>query len=494
MNQNTYIQSGELVIISRDKFHFKIDFKFFKSLRFFIIALVLLVSTIPSMIAYRGIIKAYETRAVSLRTADIQSQCTILSNQLSSCNYLSDQSSEVVNANLTQLANIYNGRVMVINSDLQVVKDTFSIDDGKTIVSENVIKCMKGKSTNFYDKKNKYIEVTSPIMFGDSKKISGVMLASVSTDSIEESLRILNQKGNMVLGLVLIVLIVLSLFVAHIVVKPFQRITGYIDNVSEGYEEEDMHVETFSEAEEMSESINKMLGRLKQLNDSREEFVSNVSHELRTPLTSMKVLADSLVAMGEAPVELYQEFMSDIAKEIDRENDIISDLLSLVKMDRKSPDLNIQPVNINDLLELILKRLKPIAEKKNVEVVLESFRPVTAEIDEVKLTLAFSNLVENAIKYNKQGGFVHVSLNADHKYFYVKVADSGIGIPEEDQANIFERFYRVDKSHSREIGGTGLGLAITRNAIVIHRGSIKVYSNEGEGTTFTVRIPLVYIT
>lgn len=494
MNQNTYIQSGELVIISRDKFHFKIDFKFFKSLRFFIIALVLLVSTIPSMIAYRGIIKAYETRAVSLRTADIQSQCTILSNQLSSCNYLSDQSSEVVNANLTQLANIYNGRVMVINSDLQVVKDTFSIDDGKTIVSENVIKCMKGNSTNFYDKKNKYIEVTSPIMYGDSKKISGVMLASVSTDSIEESLRILNQKGNMVLGLVLIVLIVLSLFVAHIVVKPFQRITGYIDNVSEGYEEEDMHIETFSEAEEMSESINKMLGRLKQLNDSREEFVSNVSHELRTPLTSMKVLADSLVAMGEAPVELYQEFMSDIAKEIDRENDIISDLLSLVKMDRKSPDLNIQPVNINDLLELILKRLKPIAEKKNVEVVLESFRPVTAEIDEVKLTLAFSNLVENAIKYNKQGGFVHVSLNADHKYFYVKVADSGIGIPEEDQANIFERFYRVDKSHSREIGGTGLGLAITRNAIVIHRGSIKVYSNEGEGTTFTVRIPLVYIT
>ncbi len=492
MNQNTYIQSGELVIISRDKFHFRIEYKFFKSLRFFIIALVLLVSIIPCMIAYKGIIKAYETRAVSLRTADIQSQCTILSNQLTSYNYLSDQSSEVVNANLTQLANIYNGRVMIINSDLQVVKDTFSIDDGKTIVSENVVKCMKGTSTNFYDKTNKYIEVTSPIMIGDSKKISGVILASVSTDSIEESLRILNQKGNMILGLILIIVIVLSFFIAHVVVKPFRRITAYIDNVSEGYEEGDMHVETFSEAEEMSESINTMLGRLKQLNDSREEFVSNVSHELRTPLTSMKVLADSLVTMGEAPVELYQEFMEDIAKEIDRENDIISDLLSLVKMDRKSPDLNIQPVNINDLLELILKRLKPIAEKKNVEVVLESFRPVTAEIDEVKLTLAFSNLVENAIKYNRQDGFVHVSLNADHKYFYVKVADSGIGIPEEDQASIFERFYRVDKSHSREIGGTGLGLAITRSAIVIHRGSIKVYSNEGEGTTFTVRIPLVY--
>ena len=101
--------------------------------------------------------------------------------------------------------------------------------------------------------------------------------------------------------------------------------------------------------------------------------------------------------------------------------------------------------------------MKPIADKKKIEVVLESFRPVSAEIDEMKLTLAISNLVENAIKYNRDEGWVRVSLNADHKYFYVKVMDSGIGIPEEDQAHIFERFYRVDKSHSREIGGTGLG-------------------------------------
>ena len=190
---------------------------------------------------------------------------------------------------------------------------------------------------------------------------------------------------------------------------------------------------------------------------------------------------------------MYQEFMRDIAKEIDRENQIITDLLSLVKMDRSGQTMNIRTMNINDLLEQILKRLKPIAEKKNVEMVMETFRPVNAEIDETKFTLAVSNLVENAIKYNHENGWVHVSLNADHKYFYVKVEDSGIGIPEQDQANIFERFYRVDKSHSREIGGTGLGLAIARNAVLVHRGSIKVYSNEGEGTTFTVRIPLIYV-
>lgn len=208
----------------------------------------------------------------------------------------------------------------------------------------------------------------------------------------------------------------------------------------------------------------------------------------------MKVLADSLVTQENVPVELYQEFMEDIAKEIDRENDIIMDLLTLVKMDKRSQDINVRQVQVNEMLELILKRLKPIAERKNVEVVLESFRPVTAEIDEVKMTLAISNLVENAIKYNHADGWVHVSLNADHKFFYIKVSDSGIGIPEEDQAHIFERFYRVDKSHSREIGGTGLGLAIARNAVIMHRGSIKVYSTHGEGTTFTVRVPLIYVT
>ena len=142
---------------------------------------------------------------------------------------------------------------------------------------------------------------------------------------------------------------------------------------------------------------------------------------------------------------------------------------------------------------MILKRLKPIAAKNNIELVLESFRPILAEVDEVKITSAITNLVENAIKYNVMDGWVRVTLNADHKYFFIKVADSGIGIPDESQEMVFERFYRVDKTRARETGGTGLGLAITKNIIMLHNGAIKVYSKEGEGTTFTVRIPLNYV-
>ena len=216
--------------------------------------------------------------------------------------------------------------------------------------------------------------------------------------------------------------------------------------------------------------------------------IIKIAHE-----NGMKVLADSLLMQEEVPNELYREFMQDIAEEIDRENSIISDLLTLVKMDRKTQELNIAVTDVNEFMETILKRLRPIAEKANVEVVFESNRSVSAEIDASRLSLAFSNLVENAIKYNNENGWVRVTLDADHKFFYVKVSDSGMGIPQESLDYIFERFYRVDKSHSREIGGTGLGLAITKSAVVAHRGAIKVQSKLGEGTTFTVRIPLRYI-
>ena len=172
---------------------------------------------------------------------------------------------------------------------------------------------------------------------------------------------------------------------------------------------------------------------------------------------------------------------------------IIDDLLTLVRADKSNAELNVATANLNGLLEQILKRLRPIAKKRNIELVFESIRQVSADVDEVKLSLALTNLVENAIKYNHEDGWVHVTLDADHKFFYVKISDNGIGISQEAQEHVFERFYRVDKARSRETGGTGLGLAITKSIVLMHQGAIKLKSREGEGTTFTVRIPLSYI-
>ncbi len=485
----------------------KINFeklKFLRSIKIRIFLIVFIVGIIPSTITRYAIVRNYEQRAVALRTSDVQTQLQILANHLISYRYLQDTSSEVIDAELKMLSNLYDGRVLIINNNLKVIKDTYGISEGKTIISEEVIRCLKGTNTSNYDSDNGYIELTIPITeimdvntddaaMVESNIARGVMLTSVSTDYIATTMEILNRKALVVEALVVLVIFIVSILASYVIIRPFEKITDALRKVKEGYTNDPISVQDCLETEHIGDAFNEVLGRMKVLDDSRQEFVSNVSHELKTPITSIKVLADSLRGQEDLPIELYREFMEDIADEIDREDKIINDLLALIKMDRTSSDLNIAQVDINVLVELIMKRLRPIAFKKNVELVYESIRPVTAAVDEVKITLVITNLVENAIKYNKEFGWVKVTLDADHQFFTVEVADSGIGIPTESIEHIYERFYRVDKSHSREIDGTGLGLAITRSAILMHRGSIKVVSEEGEGTTFTVKIPLTYI-
>ncbi|MCD8231913.1 MAG: cell wall metabolism sensor histidine kinase WalK [Clostridiales bacterium] len=466
--------------------------EFLKSLRFRIFLLLLVFGIAPGFVLRAGLLYAYENRAVSVRDAEITSQAKLLATQIASTDYLNTGSSESISVQLDQMSTIYDGRIILIDQTFRIVDDSYDMDLGKMILTEDVILAFQGETQHTYDDKYHYIEVVIPIVDAGSLETVGVMLISVSTDSIELNLDYLRQ-WFLLIGLILdVAIIVAALFVTTHLTKPLKRLTKSIYDVKDGYENDFESVTTYSETEMISSACADMLKRLQILDQSRQEFVSNVSHELKTPLTSMKVLADSLIMQECAPVEVYREFMADIGAEIDRENQIINDLLSLVKMDRTSPDLNIEQANLNDLLELIMKRLRPIARKQNVDLVLESIRPVTADIDEVKLTLALSNLIENAIKYNRPEGWVHVTLDADHQSFTVRVEDNGIGIPEDSLDRIFERFYRVDKSHSNEIGGTGLGLAITRNAVILHRGSINVESVPGEGTVFTVRIPLTY--
>lgn len=458
--------------------------------------LLFFIGIIPAILIEMVIVRSQVNRSIEQRTVVVQNQCDIICDQLYREDYLNDPDNEVVNGELGILTNIYGGRAIVVNSDYKIVHDTFHQDTGKYMVSQIVIDAFSGKETHKYVKENQYIELAMGISdpTGASDEISGILLVSVSTTEIQLTKAFLERRGMIILIVVILLILLIGSLLSGVLVKPLLRITDSIDEITEGYLEEDISVPDYLETELITDAFNRMMKRIRTMDESREEFVSNVSHELKTPLASMKVLADALNSQPDIPVEQYREFMQDISQEIDRENSIITDLLSLVKLDRRSEDLNIETTNINELLEMLIKRLKPIADLKNVRLILDSFRPVNAEIDQTKIALALSNIIENAIKYNKpEGGWIRISLNADQKYCYVTIADSGIGIPEEAQDHIFERFYRVDKSHSREIGGTGLGLAITRNAIVMHRGAIRVYSKPGEGTTFSVRLPLVYI-
>lgn len=475
-------------------------FKNLRSLRIRLFFLILFTGLVPGIMMRYAIVENYEEHAITMRTAAVQNQLIIIANHLIYYDFLQSTTSETIHAELEMLSNLYDGRVQIIGGNFNVIKDTYGISEGKTMISEEVIRCFAGESVSRYSKEPGYIEITTPItenvMTEEGEKmtvVSGVMLTSISDESIVAIADVLGRNAFIFASLMFIIVIAIALLLSGVLVRPFEKVTASINNVKDGFSDKVVSVPGYTETEEIANAFNQVLGRMKMLDESRQEFVSNVSHELKTPMASIKVLADSLMAQSNVPEKLYKEFLNDIASEIDRENQIITDLLTLVKLDKKESDLNITSVNMNDLTELILKRLRPIARKRNVEVVFESVRQVVADIDEVKMTLIISNLVENAIKYNREEGWVKVTLDADHQNFWIEVRDCGVGIAEESITRIYERFYRGDKSHSREVGGTGLGLAITKSAVLMHKGSIAVSSKEGEGTVFTVKIPLGHV-
>lgn len=456
---------------------------------------LLLISLIPLVIQARFLVGFFRQTQIEDKMIEAQNKCLILTNKLVSSDYVNNPSNNPsLDTEMSVTADSFNGRIVVIDGSFKIVKDTFDLTKGKISVAEEVLKAFEGETISRLNKKKQFFSLTIPVYSKvDQKIVDGVLLMTASTEGITLLGKKVVDKAAFLQMVILWLVVAAAFMMTALLLKPFGRLQRLLNGVADGNLDLDIMVDSYKETAGISDSVSQTFRKLKAVDQSRQEFVSNVSHELKTPLTSIRVLADSLMSMEEAPPELYQEFMVDISDEIDREGKIIDDLLTLVKMDRSSPDLNITQININALMEQILKRLRPIAKKRNIELIFESIRDVTADVDEVKLSLALNNLVENAVKYNREEGWVRVILDADHKFFYIKVIDNGIGIPEEFQEHVFERFYRVDKARSRETGGTGLGLAITRSVIIMHRGAIKLQSKEEEGTTFTVRIPLNYI-
>ena len=456
---------------------------------------VLMIGFFPMYILSKVTDQSFRQTQIDFRVMEVQNQCLIISNKMSRVGYMNEDSrDQTVDVELDTIADIFNGRIVVVNRNFKVIKDTFRLAEGRTHVAEEVIRCFLGESGSRLEKDKHYFALAVPVYGNTEKKnIEGVLVATASTENLTSMAEKVSEKAAFFQLVTCGILALASVALAAVLVQPFVRLRKILGRVEEGSLDQVILENGYKETKEISSAIQNTIHKLKTIDQSRDEFVSNVSHELKTPITSIRVLADSLMSMEETPVELYQEFMTDISDEIDRESKIIDDLLSLVKMDKAVEELNIVQLDINGLVQQIMKRLRPIARKRNVELIYESIREVTADVDEVKLSLAVNNLVENAIKYNVENGWVRVTLDADHQFFYVKVADSGIGIPEEYQGHVFERFYRVDKARSRETGGTGLGLAITRKVILMHHGAVRLVSKDGEGSTFTIRIPLNYI-
>lgn len=466
------------------------------SMHFRLFLILIVTGMMPLLLVNQIMTRTYLDSEVTVSSQTMENQALILVNQLVLSDYFNGEGNEINDALLEQMAENWNGRIRIIDSSFQVVMDTSGQDEGKYCVAEEVLRAFSGEYSESYDEASHTLVFVEPITTLDQEAVViGAILVNVDTTSIEKPIR--EQQANLrILEIAMFCLLLLiDAVLLYFVLKPLKTLAESISEAANtGADAPNaVNVRRYQETTRISDAFNKTLSRLQTLDESRQDFVSNVAHELKTPITSVRVLADSLTSMEEVPVELYREFMEDISQELDRESKIIDDLLSLARLDRNADTLNITRENINEVMERILKRVTPIAQTRNIELILESYRPVLADIDEVKLSLAVSNLVENAIKYNRDSGWVKLSLNADYKFFYIKVSDSGCGIPEDALDRVFERFYRVDKARSRDTGGTGLGLSITKSIVGLHHGAIRVYSKMGEGTTFVVRIPLNYI-
>jgi len=218
----------------------------------------------------------------------------------------------------------------------------------------------------------------------------------------------------------------------------------------------------------------------------RREFTSNVSHELKTPLTTIYGISDMLDA-GIVKPEDSGTFIRSIRTEASRMISLIDDIIKLSRLDESGSQLQREDVDLTELSASVIERLRIAADEKNVTFRLFGEHVVYCGVRSVLDEMIF-NLCDNAVKYNKEGGSVSVSVYRNGGHACISVEDTGIGIPKKDQGRVFERFFRVDKSHSRRIGGTGLGLSIVRHAVMYHDGTISLISEEGEGTKITVTL------
>lgn len=423
-------------------------------------------------------------------------QANMISSQIKNGNYLVDYGNNAFFKTLitTQSAD-NNCRILVVDTSGFVVMDSSEADLNKTLMNSVILSALNNQEkAQYYNEGNQQIMMAAaPILDQDKKQVVGAVMLVTSIADTFSPIKDLKAQVSLLSLVIALIAGLLSFATSSLITKPLKTLMRFVQKITNGQLDQKVNVVGNDEIAELGSAFNHMAEQLQRVEQSRQEFVSNVSHELKTPLSSIKVLTESLMFQENVPIEMYQEFFQDINSEVDRLNNIISDLLTLVRLDQREIPLNISEVNLNEMIQDLLKRLAPLAKKKNINLIYECHREVVAEIDKVKLSLAITNLIENAIKYTPDLGTVTVVVQGDLQDALITVQDTGIGIAKEEQSRIFERFYRTDKTRNRETGGTGLGLAITYKTVVMHNGSIGVESEEGKGSTFSVQIPLRHI-
>lgn len=457
------------------------------NLYFIIISIILISGILVSEICVRSAISEYKDSVSMRKVEDVSAYATRISYQMLITNYLTS-TNDTIDDELDVAAELYGGRILVVNSTLDIIYDSYRRDIYKTALMTEILSTFNGNNVSFSDWEN----AKGTYCFGikEDNTIKGCIMFTYSLDKELATLETMQYSLNLIAVAVVISMVFLGIIMSLVITKPLKGMRQKLDKIANGDMEVELDEKGIYEFKQVSESVNDMLTKVRATDKTQHEFVSNVSHELKTPMTSMKVLAETLLMQEGAPEEMYREFLADINQEIDRENNIINDLLELVKLENKNLEPNITRCSINEIVELVLKRISPLAKARNIEIIYESYKEVIMQVDSNRIIMALTNICENAVKYNKDNGKIKVNLNSDTYNAYISVEDTGRGIPEESINHLFERFYRVDKARDRETGGSGLGLYIASDIVRMHGGTIKVSSEENVGSKFVIKLPL----
>ena len=377
-------------------------------------------------------------------------------------------------------------RVTIANVDGYAVYD--SDGTGGEEVEPDLLTALEGKTVFRSVFRDGSFLSSYAIPIASARDITGAVFLRENDAERGQILRELKLQIRVLSIVIALAALVMAALYGTTVLGKLKQLSNAIRIVSGGNYKYRMEVQGKDELAELGREFNALTAYLEDTERQRRRFVSDASHELKTPLASIRLLSDSIVQTENMDVETMREFVSDIGNEAERLQHMTEDLLSLSRMD---DDIKIvpEPVDVKKSVLDAMALLRPVAAEKQVAL--------HSDLDDGCIVLATKdnmhhivfNLLENAVKYNFPEGSVTASLHAADGSVQLTVADTGVGIPEDERYNIFGRFYRIDQARSREAGGSGLGLSIVHDAVKAHGGTIQVGANEPHGSVFIVTFP-----
>ena len=469
-----------LAITSKHKS--SLQFKIGLSYILVIAAVLVLLNTYPLIVSEDLIFRS--------KVESLQNAASVMSSSLSELEELSRETAEQIENVMTRSEQKEFSRVLVTDAAGRVLYDTREIGSavGSYALMTEVVEALRGNDAahSAYENGTLYTRAAAPVLF-QNRIIGSVFVYEFDKEQAEILEGFRNNLFRLSLGIALFVL-VLSLMLSGALTRRISELLEAIRSVREGAYSHRAEVKGGDEIAQIAEEFNSMTDRLQQTEAARKRFVSDASHELKTPLAAIRLLTDSILQNRGREEETVHEFISDIGQEAERLSRITEDLLRLTRLDSDILAAA-EWVDMEQMVQRVIRMMEILAEEKQVELSYqaETGCVVLAAPDEMHQVIY--NLVDNAIKYSRSGGFVQVDLRREDGYVQLAVSDNGIGIPEQDLEHVFERFYRVDKARSRSAGGTGLGLSIVQDFVRKRGGTVTAACREGGGSVFTVRLP-----